>query len=257
MKNLKNQKRTMNVAIAFLLTFLVGAAFAFAAGALEIEGNLNLTMLESGIVRWVYVSYDSVDDEDGGLESVYVGTLPGGITLSQLGETHSVEVSNVEITTNDDGTRDQVITLDLHFRQDPYEMLGGAAIARFTAVATNHSNDYDANVSAPVPVFSFVGGYSEAEMGFGITTLEDNLTGTLLTGASGYVSFEISWTPTTLPSSFGTTLVEYFEEWDDYALEVDEGVYIGGYVLVPNPDYDPDRDPIGTITITLPYTPIV
>jgi hypothetical protein len=42
MRNYKNRKRMASIAIAFLLTFVMGAAFAFAPGMLEIGGQIGI-----------------------------------------------------------------------------------------------------------------------------------------------------------------------------------------------------------------------
>jgi hypothetical protein len=50
MRNFKNRKRFTAVAIAFMLTFLVGAAFAFAPGQLDIFGMIGVSPGELCVV---------------------------------------------------------------------------------------------------------------------------------------------------------------------------------------------------------------
>jgi len=50
MQNLKNKKRLTILTIAFLLTFLVGAAFAFPPGNLEIEGWIGIGQDEMCVI---------------------------------------------------------------------------------------------------------------------------------------------------------------------------------------------------------------
>ncbi|MCL2378016.1 MAG: hypothetical protein FWC77_02715 [Defluviitaleaceae bacterium] len=61
MQSLKNRKRLTSVAIAFLLTFVIGAAFAFPPGLLEIGGIVSVSEAE---MCAIWVTADICDDPD-------------------------------------------------------------------------------------------------------------------------------------------------------------------------------------------------
>jgi hypothetical protein len=60
MKKLKNKKRLTGIVVAFMLTFIVGSAFAFDPGMLDIVGSVNVAPPEELYIVWSGVE---IDDE--------------------------------------------------------------------------------------------------------------------------------------------------------------------------------------------------
>jgi len=119
MQKFRRKKRLAGLAIAFMLTFVVGAAFAFAPGALDIVGTVNITTPEN------YVEWHSVDYGDGPVTPLFGVLGPDGWSQSA-----SIE--------GRDGRDAQRIVWTITFDGDVIEDFNVAVI---TARAVNRSNE--------------------------------------------------------------------------------------------------------------------
>jgi len=144
MQNMRNKKRLSTLVLAFLLVFVVGAAFAFAPGHLDIHGNINLQA--EGYVVW-YSTVGTVEDNasfpllptpppspPGGL----VGITPLG---TPIGSAQFAEI--VDRALPGPNTTSQRIVWDIYFANvGSVPGLGGATFhrARLTAQARNQGN---------------------------------------------------------------------------------------------------------------------
>jgi hypothetical protein len=155
LRNTKNRKRLANTAIAFLLVFAMGAAFALATGQLEIGGTALLAS-DEGWVYWSRVAYNTgtgpdveitVADKDataiGGLAGLFGGVIDS-ITVSG-GNGNSTATPAIP------GRSNQRISLDLAF-----EATGG--FAEIEAYATNGSLSTDAEITGITVYFTPPGG---------------------------------------------------------------------------------------------------
>ena len=70
MQKLKKKKQMTTLALAFMLTFIIGAAFALTPGILEVEGIINIAPPEELYVVWSRANVGGAD----------ITPTPGGIT---------------------------------------------------------------------------------------------------------------------------------------------------------------------------------
>jgi len=115
MRNSRNKKRLTSLVTAFMLTFVVGTAFAFAPGMLDIGTIINLSAQEDLYVVW--------SDVTGGPDFQLLSSVtPAGW---EIGARHTARIVNERGRTN------QRIEWTINFSEE-----GFAAI---TATATNNS----------------------------------------------------------------------------------------------------------------------
>ena len=159
-----------------MLTFVVGAAFAFTAGTLDIVGTVNLA--EQDYVVW---------------SNVTAG--PGFTALGiEVGATHSAQI------VNERGRTDQRIVWNINFS----EADGGFAMAAITATATNNSNQ-DAIITSVTPVWSWTDvatGFTAADFGLDVTVPAAGLFfAPIAPGGTASITVEVEWDGT-IPAGF-------------------------------------------------------
>ena len=204
MRNLKTKKRLAYSTVAFLLTFLVGAAFAIAGGVLSIEGTVNLNAPIDSFVVWTYVSTDELDED---FEADEDGFDPS--TLTGHGYSYSVEQTAV---VDDDPYQtifwDMNFTLDFDQMQDTVD--GYVAVASIVAVARNQSPIHSALVNSPVLEWDDDEDSEFTYEDFGLTLdiLDNNLTGVLTPGAFAYLRATVIWNP----SDISSEVLAHFED---------------------------------------------
>ena len=152
MSKLKSRKRLTTIVIAFMLVFVVGAAFAFAAGQLTIGGTVNLDPLD------LYIVWDDGNEEDatgaavgratGVVTTQYAyipgpGASPGTFSpLTATGPQAAVSVNSAVVedrATPGPNTENQHIEWNIEFRAP------GRAV--LDAVAFNRSTTFDGNIT--------------------------------------------------------------------------------------------------------------
>jgi hypothetical protein len=84
MHRIRNRKRLVNLAVAFMLVFVVGAAFALTPGALDIRGNVNVAAPDDLYVVWMQPFAPSWID---------VGTVNHSVTLADGADGRSDQVA--------------------------------------------------------------------------------------------------------------------------------------------------------------------
>jgi hypothetical protein len=181
MRKFKNKKKLTTVAVAFLLTFVVGAAFAFTPGMLDIEGAVNIFIPEG------YVIWKSAD----------VGTDSG----PGKGTSHYAE-QTANIVARPLGLNNQRIEWTVIFYGiDPDEKF---AIAELTATAINESTVFDAEITDvrvtldPTDAANFGLTLSESPFSAGELGVGDIIT---MNNGTAEASFELMWDGT-VPAGF-------------------------------------------------------
>ena len=162
MNKLKNRKRLTTVVIAFLLTFVVGAAFALNPGILEIRGTVNITAPGA-----LYVVWDSVDDGN-----------PSGLISPLWGSFGTI--SSTASIVNANGRTNQRIVWSIEF--DEFDS-GTGAQAGITAIARNNAT-IDALVSTRTPVFTWSNPTLAADLGLTVDIDDMFFNGTILAGGT-------------------------------------------------------------------------
>lgn len=196
MKNSKNKKRLSYTIVAFLFTFLVGAAFAFADGVLDIHGTLRLTA-PTDYVFWYAVNY-------------------GEDFLAPLGFSFSATQSASIVDRPGPGTLDrtnQRISWNMDFRFTPG--MGDEFVAQITATARNASM-HPAFIDGFTYEWDYIWdydthGFTFADFGFEvfINPLLDNLSNQVLQPfTNNTVVVEVQWDGT-IPVGFETDLNIY------------------------------------------------
>lgn len=188
MQKLKNRKRLTALALAFMLTFLVGAAFAFAPGTLDIVGNVRVANVDELYVIW--------SDADIGVPIIPLGGAVGDSIVL-----HTVEIEDAR------GRTDQRIVWNIGFYAGDWDGggLGGVDLAMLSATAMNNSTTDDAVITAVAPVWSDAA--LAAELGLDYTILTA-LPGTIVAGGTGLFQIQVTWDGT-IPST-----ADYGDYWD-------------------------------------------
>jgi len=154
MQKLKSRKRLTSLVLAFMLVFIVGAAFAFAPGTLDIEGRMHMA---TDYVVWNDVSETMV--------------APLGFPVGAT--------QNATIVNNRNRT-DQTIEWTVFFTE--------AGSATLTATAYNNSN-LPVELDFVDAEWSFEGGFTAAD--FGLTeTVDDTLFLLMPLGPAGSATAE-------------------------------------------------------------------
>ena len=171
MQKLRNKKRLTTLVVAFMLTFVVGSAFAFAPGILDITGTVNVATPEE-----LYVVWDEADT---------------GVDLAALGFSWRAQsdATIVDMRGRTDQRIEWVVTFaapddDVPNALDPSE-------ATLTAFARNDSLLLDADITAGSVSWS-----TAPPAGFGLThSVNDTaFLGTLTPGAvSGPLEVSVEW----------------------------------------------------------------
>jgi hypothetical protein len=213
MQKLRNKKRLTVLALAFMLTFVVGAAFAFADGVLDIRGTVSVTAIDE-----LYVTWYSVDYGEGEI-TINDTAVSAGVTIGAGASATFADSSRLN-----DGRTNQRIVWSIDFcLEDFLDPLGAAgfSMASLTATAMNH-----ATMPAEIALVEFSGrdydwrmldGDGEevsavalaAELGLTVTVNSDNFEGVLgvaPTNRSDALQVIVNWDP--LPIEPGTALYE-------------------------------------------------
>jgi len=184
MQKLKNRKRLTALAIAFMLVFMTGAAFAFSPGALDVVGTVNIAAPDELYVVW---------------ETADTGTSLGGI--QPWGFSWGVIDSTATIG-NARGRTDQRITWTITFEapDEGWDIFVGNAEAALTATATNNSVSTDALISAATVTWSPAN--APTLFGFDLDIDQAAFTGVLDAGdATGDLVILLDWDGT-FPAGF-------------------------------------------------------
>jgi len=156
MQKSRKKKRLVTTAIVFMLTFVVGAAFAFAPGMLDIVGTVNITTTED-YVRWYTVDYGdgwrgpgaAPDGITGAWGSLWTEANFASIVTTDELRPVLVDAIHADPPIND-GRMLQRITWTMHFDAASIAEYGissaDPARAGITATAFNHSPQ-DAEIS--------------------------------------------------------------------------------------------------------------
>jgi hypothetical protein len=208
MRKLNRKKRLINFSIIFALTFLTGAALAFASGILDVAGRINL-------VAPAYVVWTEVYTGDGFAPD---SVEPLGTPMGALQEAEIVDYR---------GRTAQRIVWEMFFYDDE-----GMAEAMLTAFAENTSTRA-AEINVVSVSWYDVEGYavSSAEMAteFGLSYdfLFDTLSGEILEpGDEGAVMVGVTWDGTVPDYFVGTNRVV------NVAQGVDDLFGFVGYIVI-------------------------
>jgi len=192
--NNKNKKILVNAIIGvFAITFLVGAAFAFAPGILDVRGAVNIAVPD-------YVVWSNVEAGPGFSypdELSVPDALPITAAGWEYGATHSAVIVEAGGRTN------QRIEWNINFYQ--------AGFADITATVTNES----ALHSAIITNVNFGWGDEDITNNFGDRLIFDVITGsfigtTLAPGASATVTLSVEWDGTLPAGSIASDDVYIF-----------------------------------------------
>lgn len=195
MSNLKNKKKLSNIAAIFMLTFVIGGAFAFTPGQLDVTGTINLA--EQDYVIW------------------YSAVSPNPLGFA-VGANQSSSIENAR------GRTDQSIVwnIDLN-RIDPID---GVAMVAMTAVARNNSSQ-TIEITAVTPNVYEWTVIAEDALGTPFTAADFGLTINVPTAGaffnpilpnanSATIEFEVVWD--------GTFPVDFvFDDNEDYTFVAD------------------------------------
>ena len=179
MQKLKNKKRLTTLVVVFMLVFVVGAAFAFDPGILDVRGTVNVAAPDELYVVW--------DEADTGVDFAAFG-------FSWRAES---DATIVDARGRTDQRIEWVVTFaapddDVPNALDPSE-------AVLTAFARNDSLLLDADITAGSVTWT-----TPPPAGFGLThTVDDTaFLGTLTPGAlSGPLEVKLEWDGT-FPAGF-------------------------------------------------------
>jgi len=144
MNNLKNKKRLSVLAISFLLVFVIGAAFAFTPGILDIEGTVSF--------EYNYVIWES---------ATTTASAPGisvGPTMLPADTPGGARAIAAPTIVDERGRTDQRIEWDMHFAEPGYATLT-AYVENEAAVAALLTN---------VVITSTLGTWDAADFGLTI-----------------------------------------------------------------------------------------
>jgi len=189
---MRNRKKTINtLVIAFMLTFLVGAAFAFAPGILDVRGTVNIAVPE--YVVWTNV----VAGPDFEL------ITPAGW---EFGATHSAEIVDARDRTN------QRIEWTINFSEPGF--------AEITATAENQS----ALHAATITNVSYGWDDDELADAFGLTVdiIVASFVGlTLEPGAEATVTILVGWFDGIIPPDFEASATDEYTFVNTFFIEFD------------------------------------
>lgn len=199
MQQLKNKKRLTALVLVFMLVFVVGAAFAFAPGVLDIDGRVHLA---SDYVVWYDVS----------------STMPTPMGYP-FGATQSADITTRLL----DSRTDQRIVWRVYFSE--------AGTAMLTATAFNNSN-ITVGIEGASYSWVFEGGFTAADFGLSV-----NVNDILFAGAlpalteSMPVGVTVTWTGL-MPDLYDTDL-------DEVVGSVTGDTYLFAATLTVEFDYAP------------------
>ena len=179
MRNSKNKKRLSGLVAVFMLTFLVGSAFAFIPGVLDIVSGVNLAAQDDLYVVWSNVT--GGDDFQ---------LLPSGITPAggEFNATHTAQIVNER-----DRTAQRIIWT-INFSE--------AGFADITATATNNSPQPAIITGGSASWSNVALGLSHTDFGLNEVTDFTGFVGeTLAPGASVSTTIRVTWDGT-IPAGF-------------------------------------------------------
>lgn len=195
MQKIRNKKRLTALALVFMLTFLVGSAFAFAPGIIDIRANIRVMNVDELYVVW--------DDADIGVPIIPLGGAVGDSIIN-----HQAAIVNYR------GRTDQRIVWTIWFDAEEWDDLTGADAAILTATARNNAT-VAADITAIAPFWSHAtltnaqAATLAGDLGLSYTIVFDGLTGTLAAGAtSGSLVVMVEWDGT-IPAT-----ADYGDVWN-------------------------------------------
>ena len=172
MQNLKNKKKITSLMLTFLLVFVVGTAFAFTSGTLDIEGRVHVS---GGYVKWLEV-------EPG----------PGHTFIPATSASQGVTMTTAFADAR--GRTDQTIVWNMYFTR--------SGTAEIVATAINDSSQA-ATITYVNTVWNMEQGMTLASFGLSEDIIDAAFVGVSIPagGTSGPLMVEVEWNGT-IPAGF-------------------------------------------------------